>query len=98
MTETTFTDKIAMVLGGGLIVLGIVVFGFFETVLGNPHTLEQTNQAGDVIVHTTFSPNLRAGIIALGLLVWGVYALYKVATAVSKRGGSEASLAGDPTK
>lgn len=77
--KLTTADKIAMVVGGGLIMLGTLVMGLFETIIGNPHVMEQTNEAGDVIAHTTFDPNLRAFLIAAGLLVWGLYVVYRLA-------------------
>lgn len=75
-------DKLAMALGGGLILLGTAVLGFFETVIGNPSAIPITNDAGEVVATTTFDPSLRASIIALGLIVWLLYALYKVVGAV----------------
>lgn len=71
-------DKIAMILGGGLILIGVVVIGFIETLV-SPHSLEPSSTTGDVIIHTAISPTLRAYLIALGLLVWGLYALYRLA-------------------
>lgn len=78
-TESLDTaDKVAMVLGGGLLLVGIVVIGFVETLV-SPHTLEETSTTGDVIVHTAISPTVRAWLVALGLAVWLVYALYRLA-------------------
>lgn len=71
-------DKAAMILGGGLFVLGIVVTEFIETLV-SPHTLDETSTAGDVIVHVIISPSFSASIIALGLGVWLLYALYRLA-------------------
>lgn len=67
-----------MILGGGLVLLGIVVAGFLETLVA-PHTLEQASTTGDVVVHTVISPTLRASLIALGLVIWLLYVLYRLA-------------------
>ena len=77
--KLTFADRMAMLLGGGLIVLGTIVLGFFEAILGTPNTMPVTNDAGEVTAATTFDPQLRAYIIAAGLIVWLVYVVYKVA-------------------
>ncbi|MDY6819343.1 MAG: hypothetical protein SVG88_11835 [Halobacteriales archaeon] len=76
--RTTTVDSIAMALGGGLIFLGLVVLGVLEAIIGNPHAVPQTNDAGKVVATTTFDPTLRAAIIALGMLIWLLYGLYKV--------------------
>lgn len=73
-----WADKVAMILGGGLIFLGVVVIEFVETLV-SPHSLEPSSTTGDVIIHTAISPTLRAYLIALGLIVWGLYALYRLA-------------------
>lgn len=77
-------DEAALAIGLGLILLGSVVIGFFETILGSAHTLKQTNEAGDVVAHTSFSPHLRAYIIALGILVVLVWGLYRVGRATGE--------------
>lgn len=94
---TDLADKIAMYVGGGLIVLGIAVMGFinllargesamtvYEVTQGGAtttgHALSPAMApAGATIVHVPlFDPNLRAYIVALGLLVFGLYAVYRV--------------------
>ena len=77
--QLTFADRMAMLLGGGLIVLGVVVMGFFEAILGTPNAMPVTNDAGKVTAATTFDPQLRGYIIAAGLVVWLAYVVYKVA-------------------
>lgn len=62
-------DRIAMILGGGLVVVGIIVFEFIETLV-SPHTLDRTSTLNDVIVHPAINPTFRASLIALGLAVW----------------------------
>jgi hypothetical protein len=94
LSKTSLADRIAMALGGGLVLLGTAVLGFFETVIGNYHAMPVTNDAGDVVATTTFDPSLRAAIIALGLLVWLGYALYTVFGAISGSGASSGIGAG----
>lgn len=64
-------------LGGALVVLGVVVLGFLNTITDNPH-LETTNDAGEVVAEPLIPPDLRAYIVAAGLLLWLCYGAYKV--------------------
>ena len=80
MTDTLpAADRAAMIVGGSLIVIGTVVLGLIETFVGNPSPVAVTNEAGDVIAAPTIPPEIRAALIGLGLLVWGVYGVYKLA-------------------
>jgi hypothetical protein len=66
-----------MYVGGGLVILGTVVVGLVEMIAGSPHPVSGEGQ----IVHEALVPlEIRSYIILLGLLVWGVYAVYKVVT------------------
>jgi hypothetical protein len=88
MSELTTADKVAMYVGGGLVVLGTVVIGLVEMVAGSPHPVSGEGQ----IVHEALVPlEIRSYIILLGLLVWGVYAVYKVVS------GGRATGAGQPS-
>ena len=80
MSDTTAdtADKIAMLLGGGLVLLGTTVMGIVESFFSG-HQLEPGGNLGDVVVHTTINPQVRAFIIALGLLVLLLYGLYRFA-------------------
>jgi hypothetical protein len=65
-----------MYVGGGLVVIGTVGIGLIEMVAGSPHPVSGEGQ----IVHEALVPlEIRSYIILLGLLVWGAYAVYKVA-------------------
>ncbi|WP_254767905.1 hypothetical protein [Salinilacihabitans rarus] len=76
-TDTTTTaDRIAMALGGGLITLGVVVLGLINT-LANAPTVPAVEE-GEIVATPMISPEIRAYLVALGLLVWLVYALYKL--------------------
>ncbi len=76
--EPTFADRIALVAGGAFVLLGIVVMGVVETLVGTPNAVPVT-EGGEVIVGTTLSPELRAAIIGLGLAVWAGYAVLRLA-------------------
>jgi hypothetical protein len=68
-------DDLALTVGLGLILLGLVVMGVFATLLGSAHFSEFVPGIGVVIIHTSFSTDLRAALIAFGLLVlllWSV--------------------------
>ncbi|WP_418281746.1 hypothetical protein [Halorubrum sp. DTA98] len=71
-------DGIAMALGGGLIALGIVVMGLINELAGSPHV--PIEEEGAIVATPIVAPELRAYLIALGLLVWVVYAMYKLAS------------------
>lgn len=74
MTELTTADRIAMYLGGGLVLLGVVGIGLLEMLLGAPHPVSGEGQ----IVHDALVPLVvRSYIILAGLLVWGLTAVYK---------------------
>ncbi|WP_225336307.1 hypothetical protein [Halomicrobium urmianum] len=75
MSELNTTDKVAAYVGGGLIVLGAVVIGLLEMIAGSPHPVTGEGQ----IEHEALIPlEIRSYIIILGLLIWAVYAIYKV--------------------
>lgn len=77
-------DEAALVLGLGLVVVGSAVIGVFETLLGSVHITKRISGVGVVIFHTSFSPHLRASIIALGFLIlfmWGVSRVGRAAVA-----------------
>lgn len=75
MNELNTVDKVAMYVGGGLVMLGVFVIGLIEMFLGATHPVD----AEGAIVHDALVPiDIRAWIIMLGLVVWGLVALYKV--------------------
>ncbi|PGF14154.1 hypothetical protein CP556_24300 [Natrinema sp. CBA1119] len=77
MSSLTTADKVAMYVGGSFVLLGTVGIGFVEILLGSPHPVSGEGQ----IVHEALVPlEIRSYIILLGLLIWGVSAIYKVAT------------------
>lgn len=89
MSELTTADRIAMYVGGGLVLLGTVGIGFLEMLFGSPHPVSGEGQ----IVHESLVPlRIRSYIILLGLLVWGVYAIYKVVAAGGTTGTSRADI------
>jgi len=81
--EMETVDKAAVLLSTGLMFLGIVVLGVIETFDGRAHvpaTVEQTNQAGEVVATytPTIDPNIRVGLVVAGIAVLLVYGLYKL--------------------
>jgi len=71
-------DLIAMI-GGALVVFGVVVLGFLNTITDNPH-IDTTNDAGEVVAEPLIPPDVRAYIVAAGLVLWLLYGAYKVIT------------------
>ncbi|MFW6448018.1 MAG: hypothetical protein ACOC0X_00595 [Halobacteriota archaeon] len=74
--STSTADRIAMLVGGGLIAIGVVVMGFLNTITNNPHL--EVVEDGTVVAEPLIPPDLRAYLVLLGLLVWLLYGLYKV--------------------
>lgn len=86
MDDLTTADRIALYVGGGLVVFGVVVIGFLEIVAGSTHPVTDEGQT----VHEALIPlEIRSYVILLGLLVWAAYAVYKVfaTTAPAARSG-----------
>jgi hypothetical protein len=76
MTDTTMADRIALYLGGGLVIFGTVVVGLLDMLLGAGHPVTGEGQ----IVHEAVLPiKVRSYIILAGLVIWGLYAVYRVA-------------------
>lgn len=75
-------DDAALATGLGLVLLGLVVMGVVETLLGSAHVTERVPGLGVVVVHTAFTPRLRAHVIALGSLVLLAWGLSRVGRAV----------------
>lgn len=76
MSELTTADRIAMYGGGGLVILGTLGIGLLEMVAGSPHPVSGDGQ----IVHEALVPiEIRSYIILAGFLIWGAYAVYKLA-------------------
>lgn len=93
MTHTkTAIDKAAMAVGGGLMLLGVVVLGLIETMAGEPYgAAPLTNDAGEVVAMPLVDPNLRVGLVILGLVVLLLWGLYKLATPMGE-GGAETTM------
>lgn len=73
-------DRAAMALGAGLMFVGIVVLGIVELLDGPPYgAAPATNDAGEVIATPLVDPNLRVGLVILGLIVLLVWQLYRMA-------------------
>lgn len=83
-TNTLSTaDRIAMLVGGGLIVFGTIVLGFINVITNSPHLVVM--EEGQVVAEPLITPDIRAYLVLLGLLVWLLYGLYKVTATPSGR-------------
>jgi hypothetical protein len=76
-TQYTIVDRAALALSGALMLLGIVVLGIVEILAGQPYgAAPLTNDAGEVVATPFVDPNIRVGLVVLGLVVlfaWSVY-------------------------
>ncbi|WP_436903435.1 hypothetical protein [Halovenus halobia] len=75
MTEQPLATKVAQYAGGGLVVFGLVGIGLLELVAGaaNPVTAE-----GVAVQEALVPLKIRAYIILAGILIWGLYAVYRI--------------------
>ncbi|MFB6128988.1 MAG: hypothetical protein ABEJ47_04415 [Halorhabdus sp.] len=78
-SDETLADQIAMALGGGLPVLGVIVLGLVEVLSGKPYSPKFT-KSGAVASGVTVDPTIRAGLIVLGMVVLLGFAIYAVVT------------------
>lgn len=85
--QLSTVDRIAMLVGGGLIIIGTAVLGFLNVITNSPHM--EVVEDGTVVAEPLISPDLRAYIILLGLLVFLLYGLYKLANSYTSEVGSE---------
>jgi hypothetical protein len=75
MTQLNMADRIALYVGGGLVLIGVAGIGIIEMIGGAPHPVSGEGQ----IQHEALVPiEVRSSIILLGLLIWGLYAVYRV--------------------
>lgn len=74
-------DKLAMAVGGALMLLGVVVLGFVEILGGEPYgAAPLMNDAGEIVASPLIDPNIRTGLVILGLLVLLLWGLYRMAS------------------
>lgn len=76
MTDKTMADKIALYLGGGLVIFGTLVVGLLDLFLGAGHPV---TGEGEIVTEAILPIKVRSYIILAGLLIWGLYAVYRVA-------------------
>jgi hypothetical protein len=112
-SDLTTLDKAAMWLGGGLIILAIPVMGLIVTLAGSNSALYtyQVEQGGEMVTQQglhvpagatavtepLFSPNLRGTIVLIGLVIFGLYAIYKFLVGIGT-GAPEPAPAGEPSR
>lgn len=95
MTNLTTMDKLAMYVGGGLIILGIPVMGLIVTLGGSMSPLyawETADKSGTVLAPSMapegasivtspiFDPVLRGYLVLLGLAIFMLLGVYKLFT------------------
>lgn len=79
-------DRIALLLSTGLMLVGIVVLGIVELLDGAPFgAAPLTNDAGTVVATPLVDPNIRTGLVLLGILVLLLWGIYKAITPVQER-------------
>ena len=75
MHTLTTADKVAMYLGGGLVLFGTFGIGLLDMLFGAGHPVSGEGE----IVHEAVIPlEVRSVVIISGLIVWGLYAVYKI--------------------
>ncbi|CCQ33281.1 hypothetical protein HLRTI_001852 [Halorhabdus tiamatea SARL4B] len=74
-TDETLADQIAMALGGGLMILGVVILGLIEVFSGKPYS---PIADGSVAAGVTIDPYWRALLITIGGVILMLYAIYVV--------------------
>jgi cytochrome b561 len=75
MAPLTTADRIAMYVGGGLVLIGVVLIGLIEMVAGTTHPV---SGEGQIVHEALVALHLRSYIILAGLLIMGLYAVYRV--------------------
>jgi hypothetical protein len=78
-----------LTVGLGLVLLGVVAMGVFETLVGTAHVSEHVPGLGVIVIHTSVSPELRAYTAAAGLVVLLVWGLSRVVVAVAAGRGPD---------
>lgn len=87
-------DKLAMAVGGALMLLGVVVLGIVEILGGEPYSAAPiTNEAGEIVATPMIDPNLRTGLVILGLLVLLLWGLYRMASPTTFEAGARRDVA-----
>ena len=93
MSELTTIDKLAMYVGTGLVLFGTAGIGLIEMLIGSTHPVTGEGQ----VVHEALVPlDVRSYIILLGLLIWGLYAIYKLVAGTPSSGRE--SEVGEPAR
>jgi hypothetical protein len=107
--QLDIVDKIAMYVGGGLMVLAIPVMGILTTITGSMAPLyaykagEETGhvlapslapEGAEIVSSPLVDPNLRAAMVLLALLVWGGCAVYKLYGGKMAASGERSTVAG----
>ncbi len=79
LNEMDTVDRAAILAGTGLMLFGTVVLGLIEILAGEPYSPAViTNEAGDVIATPLIDPNIRTGLVVLGVLILALWSVYKL--------------------
>jgi hypothetical protein len=107
--DLNLVDKIAMYVGGGLMILAIPVMGILTTLAGSMAPLysykagEETGtvlapsmapEGAEIVTSPLFDPNLRAMLILGALVVWGLCGIYKLYGGEPATSDSQSSVPG----
>jgi len=72
-------DRAAILAVTGLMLFGTVVLGLIEMLAGEPYSpAALTNEAGEVIATPLIDPNIRTGLVVLGILILALWSVYKL--------------------
>lgn len=78
--ETDIIDKLAMGASAACMFTGIVLLGIVEIIAGKPYgAAPVTNEAGEVVATPFVDPTIRTGLVILGLVILGLYGVYRMA-------------------
>lgn len=87
-------DKLAMAVGGTLMLLGVVVLGFVEILGGEPYSAAPLmNDAGEIVATPLVDPNIRTGLVILGFLVLLLWGFYRMASPTTFEAGAKRDVA-----
>ncbi len=94
INDMDLLDRAAMLVGTGLMAVGVVVLGLVETLAGEPYgAAPLTNEAGEVVATPMIDPNIRVGLVVLGLVVLAADGLYKLVRATPETDEAENATA-----
>jgi hypothetical protein len=95
-TDFDAIDRAAAGLSLVLMLLGIVVLGIVEILAGPPYgAAPVTNDAGEVVATPMVDPALRTGLVVLGLAIFLLWGVYRMATPEDERAAERREVTAD---